>query len=268
MENIVQAVERAKVSQISSEIDGSRRRVDFNANSDPSGQQTEDTTVHSAYLLSKRIVTHEGVDQRSRPYDVLRTQVLRSMGLKGWTVLGVTSPTPGCGKTVTAINLALSIARQPDRAVVLVDLDLQKPQIASCLGLRSAAGGVLDLLAGRETLRRVAISVHVGNLRIVVLPTQASRGSSELMGSREMRAMLQDIRQTYRSHVIIVDLPPILSGDDVIAILPQIDCVLFVAAVGLSKASEVEECNRHLQSSHLVRVVVNKATDAFSNYYY
>ena len=53
-----------------------------------------------------------------------------------------------------------------------------------------------------------------------------------------------------------------------IAILPQIDCVLLVAAVGLSKASEIEECNRHLQSSDIVRIVLNKATDAVPNYYY
>jgi hypothetical protein len=83
-----------------------------------------------------------------------------------------------------------------------------------------------------------------------------------------MRTLLQDLRRNYQSHIIIIDLPPILSSDDVIAILPQIDCVLLVAAVGQSKASEVEECNRHLQSSHLVRVVVNKATDENSHYYY
>ena len=88
------------------------------------------------------------------------------------------------------------------------------------------------------------------------------------MGSRAMRRLMQDIKRKYQYHTIIVDLPPILSSDDVIAILPQIDCVLLVAAVGHSKASEVEECNRHLQSSHLVRVVVNKATDDNSSYYY
>ena len=82
------------------------------------------------------------------PYDMLRTQVLQSMSVGGWKVLGVTSPTPGCGKTVTATNLALSIARLPDHLVVLVDLDLQKPQIANSLGIVSTGGGVLDLLEG------------------------------------------------------------------------------------------------------------------------
>jgi protein-tyrosine kinase len=70
-----------------------------------------------------------------------------------------------------------------------------------------------------------------------------------------------------RSHVIILDLPPILSSDDVTAVLPQMDCVLLVAAVGTSTVTDIDECNRHLQSSEVVRVVVNRATDSGQNYY-
>ena len=72
-----------------------------------------------AFLQSKRIVAYNGADQRSRPYDMLRTQVLQSMVSSGWKILGMTSPTPGCGKTLTALNLAFSIARQPDQSVVI-----------------------------------------------------------------------------------------------------------------------------------------------------
>ncbi len=64
------------------------------------------------------------------------------MGVSGWRVLGVTSPTPGCGKTLTAVNLAFSMARQPDQAVVLVDLDFQKPQVGNSLGVIPAHEGV------------------------------------------------------------------------------------------------------------------------------
>jgi protein-tyrosine kinase len=275
MENIRQAVERARASrgsprpQVSEDLSPPRRRVDSaaEAQAEPSRDSNE-IEVSADHLQSKRIVAHNGADQRSRPYDMLRTQVLQSMGVGGWKVLGVTSPTPGCGKTLTAINLALSIARQPDQAVVLVDFDLQKPQVANSLGLASAGGGVLDVLEERSSLAKAAVRIRAGRQRMVVVPTVATRESSELMGSRPMRDLLQDLKRTYQSHIIMVDLPPILSSDDVIAVLPQIDCVLLVAAVGQTKASEVEECNRHLQSSHLVRVVVNKATDANTNYYY
>ena len=230
--------------------------------------QTAECRLDTGHLQSKLILAYDGSDQRSRPYDMLRTQVLQSMAVGGWKILGLTSPGPGCGKTHTAINLAFSMARQSDQSVILVDLDLQKPQVANSLGIALPDGGALDLLRERHTLAGAAIPVRAGDQRIVVLPTTSTRESSELMNSRAMRNLLQDFRRSYRSHIVILDLPPILSSDDVIALLPQIDCVLLVAAVGTSKASEIEECNRHLKSCHLVRLVVNKCPDVNTKYYY
>ena len=275
MEKIREAVERARASRGLStssapdSLDGSPRRPESSSGlSARALAQIAETQVNSDYLLGRRIVSHNGADQRSRPYDMLRTQVLRSMGTNEWTILGVTSPTAQCGKTVTAINLAFSIARQQDQSAVLVDMDLQRPRVAEYLGLTPRGGGVLGLFEGSVNLQSAAISVRAGNQQIVVLPTAATKKSSELMGSRAMGNLLQEVRQTFRSHIIILDLPPILASDDVIALLPQIDCILMVAAVGLSKASEIEESTRHLKSTPLVRLVLNKAAEANSYYYY
>jgi protein-tyrosine kinase len=223
------------------------------------GLQIPEVELGLKHLLSKRIVAHDAADRRSRPYDMLRTQVLRSMNQSKWRILGVTSPTPGCGKTTTAVNLAWSMARQPDHSVLLVDMDLQKGQVAKSLGLTGVQGGVLGFLQGRAAWQSTAVTVRAGNQRIMVLPTDTTEESSELMGSAAMSSLLHDIRKSNRSHTVILDMPPILSGDDAIAILPQIDCVLLVVAVGQSKMSEIEECNRHVHLTHLLSVVVNKA---------
>jgi protein-tyrosine kinase len=266
MDNIRQAVERARAGTANSGVIENKgpppRRSDGNPNE-------PDITLKSAHLLTRRIVCQDGTDQRSRPYDMLRIQTLVSMAHKGWKVLGVTSPTPGCGKTLTSINLALSIARQPEQAVVLLDADLQKPQVADCLGLDRHTGGTLALLQNQITLRDAAITVRTeSSNRLTVIPTASTRQSSELMGSRILRNIFQDIRRAYQSHIIIVDLPPMLAGDDVLAVLPQLDCVLLLAAVGETKKSEIDECLRHLKSSELLRLVVNKSTDPTSMYYY
>ena len=71
-------------------------------------------------------MSHDIVDARSKSFDMLRTQVLQSMDLKSWQLLAVTSPTAACGKTTISVNLALSIARQPHRSVLLVDMDPAK----------------------------------------------------------------------------------------------------------------------------------------------
>jgi len=189
--------------------------------------------------------------------------------LKGWQILGVTSPTPGCGKTVTALNLALSITRQPERSVFLADMDLRKPQIASCLGLECEEG-MLSVLEGRTDLASAFVEARIGDHRLGILPAEvAIPSSSELMASSQMAAMLEQIKRDYQSRTVILDLPPVLSGDDVIAILPRIDCILLVVAAGTSTVSEIEECARHLQAADVVRVVVTKATDpSIKDYYY
>ena len=258
MESIRQAVERVRSRSGAGSVERSRTH---------SGAQIEETVLDGAHLQSKRIISHDIADRRSRSFDMLRTQVLQSMDLKGWRTLAVTSPTPACGKTLTALNLALSIARQPERSVLLVDLDFRKPQVAACLGL-TCDNGVLSVLEGRTMLSDAIIPVHLGNLRFMVLPTATTIASSELISSRAMAAMLGVIRSEYHAQTIILDLPPILSGDDVIAILPQIDCVLLVVAVGTTTVSQIKECNKHLQSSEVVRVVLNKLPETSVNYHH
>ena len=201
--------------------------------------QINEIEASPARLQANRVVAYNGADQRSRPYDMLRTQVLQSMAVAGWKILGMTSPSPGCGKTLTAVNLAFSIARQSEQSVVLIDLDLQKPQVAAALGLSFSGAGVLDVVEGRAELspnRAICSGRTAANNG---LPTTPTTGSSELMASRAMREFLQNVKKTYSSSTIIVDLPPILTSDDVIAILPHIDCVLLVTAVGRPKSPKL-----------------------------
>ena len=271
MENIRQAVERARAYQGSSKLRSAEspnlgaERMDSSAGG-VGALGLEEIALDAAWLAANRVISYDGADQRSRPYDMLRTQVLQSMSLKGWRTLGVTSPTSGCGKTLTAVNLAFSIARRPDQSVALVDLDLQKPRLASCLGVQPREGGVLNVLREQTDIKKITCLVRAGNHRIVALPTVAARELSESMSSRMMRTLFQELRKEYQ--FVVFDLPPLLTSDHVISILPQIDCVLLVVAVGHSKATEVGECIRHLQSNQLLRVVVNKTTDPPSNYYY
>jgi protein-tyrosine kinase len=218
------------------------------------------------HLESQRIIAHNSADARSKAFDMLRTQVLQAMDQKNWQFLAVTSPTVGCGKTVTAINLALSIARQPERSVLLVDLDLRRPQVASCLGV-SCDQGTLSVLERRASLAQAVIQSQAANHELLVLPAESSTlSSAELIASRAMTTMLQDIKRDYPSRIVIFDVPPMLAGDDVLALLPQIDCVLLVASVGTSTTSEIKECTKHLQASEVIRLVLNKSSESV-NYY-
>ncbi len=92
------------------------------------------------------------------------------MSEANYQTIGITSPSSGCGKTVCALNLALSIARLPERSITLVDLDLRKPQIAGYLGLADGPG-VDDVLRGRAPLEDIVVVPEIGKRRLRILPT-------------------------------------------------------------------------------------------------
>jgi len=272
MEFIRQAFNRVKDTLVPDAVvaNPGRSRTPLSANTDKvssSRHRSGELTLDPRHLESRRIVAHDVHDPRAKSFDILRTQVLRTMDTSHWQILAVTSPTPGCGKTLTSVNLALSIARQSDRAVLLVDLDLQKPQVAACLGL-TCSTGVLSVVEGVTRLQDALVSARIAGSRIAVLPTeQPVSGSSEWMTSAGMRAMLQAIRSDFQSWTVILDLPPVLVSDDVIAVLPQIDCALLVAAAGKSRRNDIEEASRHLAATDVIRLVLNQVPEDVTRYY-
>jgi protein-tyrosine kinase len=258
-------------------LDSIKQALDLIKSSGPQGAASDmrtsvaDTNIKSvqlspAYLETTRVVAH-GIGPQGRYYDMLRTQVLQEMDDNGWQFLAVTSATAGCGKSVTACNLALSIARLTERAVLLVDMDMQKPKVAEYLGIEENSG-LLSVLENEAGLADVLVEASLGRNKMLVLPGEVCRsGSSEWMASQSMTSLLQILKREFRSRTIIFDMPPVLLGDDVISVLPQMDAVLLVAGVGQTSASELKECQKHLKTTPVVRVVVNRVLEIGDSYY-
>ncbi|MBR0697791.1 CpsD/CapB family tyrosine-protein kinase [Bradyrhizobium lablabi] len=265
MDSIKQAVELARASDAPGPAPNASAGEIFRPGAlDPKMREVRLDPVH---LERSRIVAHASSKEQGRYYDMLRTQVLQEMDKKSWQFLAVTSPTAGCGKTVTACNLAMSIARLPERSVLLVDLDLRKPTVAKYLGAEPT-DGVMSVLEGRSPLSSAVTQVSVGPTSFLVLSGGvSSSSSSEWMASQTMGTLLQTIKREFRSRLVIFDLPPMLLGDDVISILPRMDATLLVAGVGSTSVSDIKECQKHLQRSPVVRVVVNKTAEVTDSYY-
>ena len=154
----------------------------------------ESTHLDAKHLKAMRIVADDVADPRSRGFEMLRTQVFRKMSEANHQTIGITSPSSGCGKTVCTLNLALSIARLPERSITLVDLDLRKPQIAGYLGLADGPG-VDDVLRGRAPLEDIVVVPEIGRGRFRILPTyRASRNAAEHIASRQMSELVQLLR--------------------------------------------------------------------------
>lgn len=108
----------------------------------------------------------------SIPFDVIRTKLLNQIRAQGWRRIGISSPTPGCGKTTLALNLAFGLARQTDLRVVLVEADLRRPNMGRIFGLRMAEGGAAEVLEGAVPAAW-ALRRHRHNL--AVLPASGPR---------------------------------------------------------------------------------------------
>ena len=267
MDSIRQAIELAKSGSSSYRLSGQTVAFPDLRNGSTVDPQVTEIPLNPAHLETTRIVAHGGgKSQQGKYYDMLRTQVLQEMDKAGWQFLAVTSATPGCGKTVTACNLALSIARLPERSVMLVDMDLQKPKVSDYLGL-NRQDGLLSVLEGRASLLEEVVQASFGRNRLLVLPGESCQfGAAEWMASQMTSTLLQAIKRDFRSRIVIFDLPPILTGDDVISILPQMDAILLVAGVGTTSVAHIKECQKHIKSTPVVRVLVNKVTEAADSY--
>jgi protein-tyrosine kinase len=270
MERIKQAIEKAKtlregqvVALESAAVGAVGRPTLVEAVSparatEPDGhhRQTQVVALNEAHLESQRIVAHRKSHPASWAFDLLRTQVLQKMDENGWRTLAVTSPSMQSGKTVVAVNLAIGIAQQTERTSLLVDLDLRRPRVASALGLQNQHS--LNEVIGGECRVDEAL-VSLGIPRFVVLPTQSPiANSAEVLGSSKVALLMSEFRERYADRIVIMDLPPVLAADDVLNILPRIDCVLLVVGNGGSTQKEIEESINRLSRCNLVGVVLNK----------
>jgi len=269
MERIKDAISKAKQSKQQSGTRPKRRTIkgkpDGIESEDISYDETRIVKLDTRHLEANRIVTFDSEDPDSVPFDVLRTQILKKMQENNWRTLGITSPSPECGKTVVTLNLALSIAKQTDKTTLVVDFDLRKPRVAQYLGLQGKFS-LFDHLEGNVEIKDIL--VNPGIPRLVVLPNQTPiKNSAETLTSRRIKSLVKDLRDRYESRIIIFDLPPLMAGDDTMAFLPQVDCVLLVVASGKTKPIEIKESRHMLQSSNILGVVLNKSSEKHKHYY-
>ena len=128
-------------------------------------------------LKSGSVPGHEFKDA----YRMLRTRVLQTLRENNWTSVAVTGPASGCGKTLTAINLAISLAMEVTHTVLLVDLDLRKPSIHEYFGYQPETG-LSDYLLNDTPINQIMFSPNIERLESTIT-TNARWASSVVRGS-------------------------------------------------------------------------------------
>lgn len=225
-------------------------------------------TARSIDNPESRVILSDDQDEYVRSaYKMLRTRTLQRMRQNNWHVIGVTSPLQGDGKSLTSVNLALSLARETTLSVILLELDLRRPTICKQFGFEPAKG-LSDYLDGTAELDDILFR-PAGTQRMAILPnTDIYENSSEILSSPKAATLIDELRGSDPGRVIICDLPPYLATDDVLAFAPLADAFLVVVSEGRTSREVLEKGLDILQELPLLGVVLNRSEDATTGYYY
>lgn len=171
----------------------------------------------------------------------------------------VTSALPGEGKTFTAINLAISIAMEQDKTVLLVDADVAKASAAAMLGIPDDVPGLIDLLMDKGTqISDVLLHTNIPNLRILPAGHPHER-STELLASSDMQRLMEELAQRYPDRVIIFDSPPLLFTTEAGVLASLMGQIVFVVAERQTPQSKVTEALSRLSEDKIVGLILNKS---------
>ncbi len=219
------------------------------------------------HLEANRIISPQVGNPQAAAFDMLRTKVLQEMDEQNWQVLVMTSPSVGCGKTMSCINLALSIARQPDRSVFLLDLDFRKPKIAYTLGV-TPDHDISNVIKGESDLEDAMFNIDIAGPQLTILANRQSiKHPSEAIASRQVKHIIDTIRSEPGRPILVVDMPPVLITDDVLAFLPQADCCILAVAEGVSTVSDVSSSEKLLTGTNYLGVILTKSNERMATYY-
>ena len=204
---------------------------------------------------ARRLVAHLPGAEASH-YDVLRTKVLIELRKNGWRRVAITSPSVGCGKTTTACNLALSIARQGELRVALFDLDLRRPAVAHVFGAEPARD-ISEFLTGTTQYGEQAL--RIGSNLAVSMALQPQTDPTQLLAGQRAVEVIDEVEKTYAPDVMIFDLPPVLAADDARAFLRNVDCAILMAQAEVTKSQEIDVCEREIaEQTNVLGVVLNE----------
>jgi capsular exopolysaccharide synthesis family protein len=211
-------------------------------------------------LESNRIMTHLDFPRVEDYYDLLRTQILQRTRDRGWNSLMITSAAPGEGKTLTAINLALSLGREMQQTALLVELDFRHPRICKYLGLGEDTPGLSDYLLHDASLPSLMISP--GFEKMSILPVgRPMAGSTDILGAPKMQRLVQELKSRYPDRYVIYDCPCLLNRPDTLVFSSYVDGVILVAAAGRTPRKDISRTVAILreQQINIVGMVMNKA---------
>jgi|LGOV01.1.fsa_nt_gb exopolysaccharide/PEP-CTERM locus tyrosine autokinase len=218
--------------------------------------QTKTIDVADHTLRDNRLVAFSDDSPIAEQYKILRTQILHKTREEGLNTLLVTSPGDNEGKSLTAANLAISLAKEVEHTVLLVDADLKEPCLHRLFGIKPA-GGLADCLLNHTPLSDFLINPGINKL--VILPGgHRVANSAEIVGSPAMKRLIHETKHRYQDRYIIFDAPPVTGSADTLILSQYVDGVILVVAYDKTPQEQIEKALELLETTNLLGTIMNK----------
>jgi capsular exopolysaccharide synthesis family protein len=198
-------------------------------------------------------------------FKILRTNILFPLVGQPPRSILLTSTTPGEGKTFSAANLAISIALNINRHVLLIDADLRKPQLHALFGFPTVPG-LSNYLAEDRPLSSYLLHTKVEKLTL--LPAgPPPENPSELISSERMANLLEEVSHRYPDRLIVIDAPPPAMAAETGVLARQVDGILVVVLFGATRRRDLSDLISLMGEKKILGSIVNRVETASSRYY-
>jgi len=222
--------------------------------------QTQVIDVSEQVLRENKLAALFEDSPAAEQYKILRTQIFHKIKGQELNTIMVTSPGCGEGKSLTAANLAISLAKDAVHTAMLVDADFYTPAVQKIFGLS------LDKGLAHCLVRGIPISdilVNPGINRLTLLPGSPDMlpEVSEAAGAPEMKALINEIKNRYDDRLIVFDAPPVLEKADALILSQLVGGVILVVEQGRTQKKQVTKALGLLKNANLLGVVLNNKAD-------
>lgn len=223
----------------------------------PTPEELEALVPDEETLEANHVVGFDGNDIRSRPFNLLRSQVTKELEAQEWKVFGLTSATPAAGKSFMSLNLAAALSRLAEKTVYLFDFDLRRGSLAEALGIQGKLG-LGEFLEGK-TDDLSAVGRRINDSNLVLFPCyRVQRNSAELLAGKRFEALMAGIRNLPDDAIVICDLPPAFANDDTLMIAQHLDAYMLVIEQGITTKKQMNNTVALLSPTPCLGTVLNR----------
>ncbi len=218
-------------------------------------------------ILLSEAHRHGALEGADSAYRLLRSRTRHRIVSGNWWRLAITSPGPGEGKTTTALNLALSIARENNRTVLVMDLDLRHPSALRYLGIEAPIP-LSNYFSNQDPIEKVIYETTVPRLLVAGNNRPANNASELLATPGKLKQLLSTIRSWYRDPLILIDLPPASLTDEAVLVAPHVDALFMVVSEGRTRREVLDNALSLLGDATIGGLILNRFSGRQAEYYY